>query len=178
MPDHITRRKLLAGTTAISYFLTSPLSLLASPKAIEISWSDLDASSKINDGTPRTPDLQIIQHGQSPIRKSNENKTVPPTAVTKYNGKVVKIAGYVVPLEFQGNNIHEFLLVPYVGACIHVPPPPPNQLIYVTTSKGQTFNGLFDAVWVFGVINTENMENDIAEVGYKISNGILKPYDG
>jgi hypothetical protein len=51
----------------------------------------------------------------------------------KLDGKTVKIPGYIVPLDHIGFGVVEFMLVPFIGACIHVPPPPPNQLIYVTT---------------------------------------------
>ena len=49
--------------------------------------------------------------------------------------KEVKLPGYVIPLEYYGREINTFLLVPYIGACIHVPPPPPNQIVYVDSKK-------------------------------------------
>src|SRR5206468_7419214 len=51
------------------------------------------------------------------------------------DGKVVKLPGYVLPIEFNGKQVTEFLLVPWVGACIHTPPPPPNQIVHVKTDK-------------------------------------------
>ena len=51
------------------------------------------------------------------------------------NGAQVRIPGYVLPLEFEGTRVREFLLVPYVGACIHVPAPPPNQMVFVRTAS-------------------------------------------
>ncbi len=59
-----------------------------------------------------------------------------PAVVTDLDGKHVRIGGYVVPLDFEATTVKEFLLVPFVGACIHVPPPPPNQIVYVKTAKG------------------------------------------
>ena len=59
-----------------------------------------------------------------------------PAVVPELDGKRVRIGGYVVPLDFEATNVKEFLLVPFVGACIHVPPPPPNQIIYVKSAKG------------------------------------------
>ncbi|MGB0423175.1 MAG: DUF4197 family protein, partial [Flavobacteriales bacterium] len=50
----------------------------------------------------------------------------------EFDGKLVRVPGYLVPLSYDGTGVTAALLVPYVGACIHVPPPPPNQLIYVT----------------------------------------------
>ena len=56
-----------------------------------------------------------------------------PSVVASLNGRRVRLSGYVVPLKHKGRRVSEFLLVPYVGACIHVPPPPQNQIVYVTT---------------------------------------------
>ena len=53
------------------------------------------------------------------------NTNTPAPVVAELNGKRVKIGGYVVPLDFDATKVTEFLLVPFVGACIHVPPPPP-----------------------------------------------------
>ena len=72
--------------------------------------------------------------------------------VTELDGKRVHIGGYVVPLDFEATNVKEFLLVPFVGACIHVPPPPPNQIIYVKTAKGFDVEGSFDPVYVTGTL--------------------------
>ena len=43
------------------------------------------------------------------------------------DGKSVRIPGYVLPLEFEDTGVTAFLLVPYVGACIHAPPPLPTR---------------------------------------------------
>ena len=52
--------------------------------------------------------------------------------VESLNGTKVRIPGYVVPLDFNAESEHkEFLLVPYCGACLHTPPPPPNQILFV-----------------------------------------------
>jgi hypothetical protein len=66
------------------------------------------------------------------------------------DGKTVKLPGYVLPIEFNGKQVTEFLLVPWVGACIHTPPPPPNQIVHVKTDKPLEITGQFDAVWVTG----------------------------
>ena len=56
--------------------------------------------------------------------------------VEEYNGKQVKLPGFVVPLEYSDKGrVKEFLLVPYFGACIHYPPPPPNQISLETSMR-------------------------------------------
>ncbi len=71
------------------------------------------------------------------------------------NGSQVKIPGFVVPLEGDEEKITEFLLVPYFGACIHVPPPPPNQIIYVKFPQGAPIQQLWDVIYVIGTLKTE-----------------------
>lgn len=78
------------------------------------------------------------------------------------NGKPVRIPGYLLPLEFDGDRVSEFLLVPYVGACIHTPPPPPNQIVHVKTEKAYTTDGgLYAPVWVSGLMKTEQTQSSL-----------------
>ena len=93
------------------------------------------------------------------------------------NNKDVKIPGYLVPLEFEGQEVHEFLLVPYIGACIHVPPPPPNQIIYVMTAQPWSSESMWDPVWVSGIININSQETYLAEVGYELIAYEVEFYD-
>jgi len=88
--------------------------------------------------------------------------------VTELDGKRVHIGGYVVPLDFEATNVKEFLLVPFVGACIHVPPPPPNQIIYVKTAKAFDVAGSFDPVYVTGTLKAASQYTGLAETGYSI----------
>ncbi len=70
--------------------------------------------------------------------------------VPELNGQQVKLAGYLLPLEFEKKKITEFLLVPWFGACIHTPPPPLNQIVFVTMEKGYGNQEMFAPVWVWG----------------------------
>jgi hypothetical protein len=95
------------------------------------------------------------------------------------NGKIVKLPGFVVPLETDGQKSSEFLLVPYYGACIHVPPPPANQIVYVTTEdkKGASIRKMFDTVWVTGVIKATKSSTDLGDAGYTILASKVEPYE-
>jgi hypothetical protein len=70
------------------------------------------------------------------------------------NEQQVRLAGYVLPLEMDGLKITEFLLVPYVGACIHEPVPPANQIVLVKFAQGIEVKGQFTPVWVQGEMVT------------------------
>lgn len=72
------------------------------------------------------------------------------------DGHNVQLAGFVWPLTFDGTSVTEFVLVPYAGACVHTPPPPPNQLVIVRAPNGFELNGLFSAVDVIGQLSVES----------------------
>ncbi|MEZ5651670.1 MAG: DUF3299 domain-containing protein [Burkholderiaceae bacterium] len=80
------------------------------------------------------------------------------------DGARVRLPGYVLPLEFDGDKVTEFLLVPYVGACIHTPPPPANQMVYVKAAASFKSEGLFQPVWVEGVIKPEHGKHRLSLV--------------
>ncbi|MEL6114622.1 DUF3299 domain-containing protein [Photobacterium sp. SP02] len=96
---------------------------------------------------------------------------------TELDGSLVKIPGFVIPLEGDENIITEFLLVPYFGACIHVPPPPPNQIIYVKFPKGAPVQQLWDVVYVVGKLNVQTIEHELAETGYLLHGSLIEEYD-
>lgn len=85
------------------------------------------------------------------------------------NGMKVRLPGYTVPFDYRRNaEITEFLLVPYYGACLHAPPPPPNQTVFVTTEEPIKLQDLSQAVWIEGVLKTENQSTDLADTAYTI----------
>ena len=74
----------------------------------------------------------------------------------------VKIPGYLLPLEFEGQTVTEFFLVPYVGACIHVPPPPPNQIVLVSFPGGFEMPGdIYTPVWVEGQMLVQESKSSL-----------------
>jgi hypothetical protein len=92
----------------------------------------------------------------------------PAPVVRALDGKRVRIGGYVVSLDFDATKVKEFLLVPFVGACIHVPPPPANQIVYVKSDAGFEVAGQFDPVWVTGVLKAATASTGLAEAGYSL----------
>ncbi|MCV2880336.1 DUF3299 domain-containing protein [Sedimentimonas flavescens] len=88
-------------------------------------------------------------------------------AATRVNedlvGTSVRLPGYVLPLEFKDRKAVEFLLVPTIGACIHTPPPPANQVVHVVYPEGIEVNGLFTPVWITG---TMVAQSSVQDVGY------------
>lgn len=89
----------------------------------------------------------------------------------------IRLPGFIVPLEFDDDmNIREFFLVPYYGACIHVPPPPPNQIIFVRYPEGFQLDALYTPFWVSGTLKLERVENDTALAMYAMDAGEIVEY--
>jgi hypothetical protein len=79
-------------------------------------------------------------------------------------GQSIRMAGYMLPLEMNGQKAVEFLLVPTVGACIHTPPPPANQMVYVRYDDGFEMDGLYKPVWIRGEIRAQNRTQSLSYV--------------
>ena len=101
------------------------------------------------------------------------------------DGQLVRIPGYALPLEFAGIAVKELLLVPYFGACIHVPPPPPNQMVFVTLDEPYVVNELFAPVWITGRMSVKRSTASLAyvdgraslETGYTLAGTEIEPYE-
>ena len=92
-------------------------------------------------------------------------------------GKEVRIPGFMVPFEDGMSGVNEFLLVPYFGACIHTPPPPPNQIVYVRMEGDRRVEvNIWDAVYVEGVLDIESIESPYGTVGHQVLGQAIKPY--
>ncbi|KIQ36069.1 MULTISPECIES: DUF3299 domain-containing protein [Pseudomonas] len=87
--------------------------------------------------------------------------------VAAMNGKNIRLGGYPVPLETDAKGHSTlFFLVPYPGACIHVPPPPPNQMVLVRYPKGLKLDDIYAPLWVEGTLKVEKISNDLADAAY------------
>ena len=91
------------------------------------------------------------------------------------NGKPIRIAGYVVPLDAERMQSSEFLLVPYFGACVHSPPPPANQIILIKPPKGSRFRTM-DAIWVEGILTEGKTSSEVGTSTYVLTADKITPY--
>jgi hypothetical protein len=88
-------------------------------------------------------------------------------AVQSFNNVNVRIWGFVAPIEYKGEQITEFLLVPYFGGCIHVPPPPSNQIIYIKSNNAlPTDVSEMSVVWVEGKLEVNHNSSNIGDSSY------------
>ena len=115
---------------------------------------------------------------------AEQKRTLGKTVNATLDGQTVRMPGYMLPLEFSGKRVSEFLLVPWVGACIHTPPPPPNQIVHVKVDKPIEFGGLFTPVWVTGQMTTGAAKKSLylidgtsdIDVGYSLRASQVEAY--
>jgi hypothetical protein len=118
--------------------------------------------------------VAIDHRGDKPMAQFGSFHTV-----STYTDKKIRLAGYVVPLTIDADQrMTEFLFVPYFGACIHVPPPPPNQLVYVHLAQAVKAPDPWDPQWLRGVLRTERFDGDAASAAYTMADATMKPYEG
>jgi hypothetical protein len=89
--------------------------------------------------------------------------------VEAFNGKKVKLPGFIVPLDSEEKQrVTQFFIVPYFGACLHMPPPPPNQIIFVKFPAGVELTSLYDAFWFEGVLTIDTTDNVLGKSAYRM----------
>ena len=98
--------------------------------------------------------------------------------VEDLDGAKVRLPGYVVPFDFSSDaEYSEFLLVPYFGACLHTPPPPPNQMLFVKASPPAKITDIYEPVWLEGTISTGKFESDLGNSAYELTLAKLETYE-
>lgn len=190
---NLTRCKtllVLVGLVLVSANVTTPTSVADTSKPAQqssydlINWDnlipedDLDALlnppqelSSIPDGSlediiSSQINNAIEQAGDSRYQQALISTNIRP----EYNNRKVKIPGFIVPLEFSDEqHVTSFFLVPYFGACIHVPPPPPNQIIYGEYPKGLRLETLYDPFWLEGTLTTDITALEIGTSAYSMA---------
>ncbi|MDE1462380.1 DUF3299 domain-containing protein [Spartinivicinus poritis] len=112
-------------------------------------------------------DINALAEALTKQAQEKTKGTASAPVVIALDKKEVKLPGYIVPLNMKDDgSITEFLLVPYFGACIHVPPPPPNQVVHVIHEKGLNPDALYDPFWVTGTLSITGIETELAQAGY------------
>ena len=157
----------LAGSAGLAGLAATAL---RAETAIELDWAQLIPPGSA--GLP--PSLQgIVPHDRG---ASAGGQPASAGVRSDWNGMTVRISGFMIPLDHDGTGVRSFVLVPYVGACIHVPPPPANQLVLVTSPRPYQSDQLFEAVTVTGMFGTASTTTQLAEIGYALSADRIEPY--
>lgn len=155
--------------------LLSILCLAAPVWASEV--RELDWPALIPEGAPVIPPQLAPLHDMSQLSDALSAESAPaarqqaPDApvVQSLDGQQVKIQGYIVPLEVsEEGRTTEFLLVPYYGACIHVPPPPSNQIVHIFSEMGVRVEDLYQPYWIEGKMQVRASSSELADAGYQM----------
>lgn len=92
-------------------------------------------------------------------------------------GRAVRLPGFIVPLSFdQHRKVIEFFLVPYFGACLHLPPPPPNQILYIEYGEGIEVENLQQPYWVDGELAIATTSNRTGSSAYSLITANIEEY--
>ena len=162
------RRSVLAGLAAT---MLVP-QIAKAEDVVDLNWSDL-----LPEGETAIPNVLqgLIDHDSLPLSSQQPASS---GVRTDWNGQIVRLPGFVVPIDQRGTGVVAFILVPFVGACVHVPPPPANQLVFVTTEEPYESEGLYEPVHVTGMFGVSSISTHLAEIGYALSAESIEPYRG
>ena len=131
--------------------------------AREILWDDLLP--------PGLPYPEIIGEGELDVVNDTWKPIYDANAIKlneDLDGAYIKLPGFIIPLDLSPDGVTDFILVPYVGACIHTPPPPANQLVMVNAARPWP-GDLWDPVWVTGIMRTQLQSTNLGQTGYSIA---------
>lgn len=145
---------------------------------VELQWSDLVPAGyepekilvKYEKEIKRLDELSEYSEEGFAIVKRIQAELDQAPANDKWEGKWIKLAGFIAPLEFKTDDVKRFLLVPYFGACIHAPPPPIYQTVYVEMTKGQSIHisKANSAFMITGKLILDRTETEIGNAAYHI----------
>ena len=165
MSNRRTTLMFLAGLVAF------PKTVLAATPRV-IMWDDLIP--------PGTPYSEIIGEGELDEANDLWNPVYDANGIKlneELDGAYIKMPGFIIPLNITAEGVSNFMLVPYLGACIHTPPPPANQLVIVTVEKPWPSDLLWDPVWVTGIMRTQLQSTDLGQTGYSIKADDMEVYE-
>jgi len=140
--------------------------------ARELSWDDLIP--------PGVPYSEIVGMGDIDEEADFWDPEYDENAVKlneTLDGAYVRMPAYIVPFEMSGDGVTDFLLAPYQGACIHVPPPPANQLVLAKAQKPWPADLLWDPVWATGVMRTSLQSTELGQIGYTLNVEEMEIYE-
>ena len=143
-------------------------------EVLELDWKDLLPAADRAHYSPVAPRPIHDARGEgSPPAVQTPAFTVNP----ELGGLTVRVPGFVVPLDAGAHGtVREFLLVPYIGACIHVPPPPPNQMLYVRSTSGIALDAIHEAYWVTGKMRIDSRTTPLGAAAYAVEADKIELY--
>ncbi|PCI54760.1 MAG: hypothetical protein COB45_07685 [Gammaproteobacteria bacterium] len=188
----MNNRCLLCSTIIVLGVLIFSLTVRAQTKYIDIEWlqlmpaDDLEALLnypevlfEIEDGADNDNMSALEEISPTDETANRFQQALKSTKVVEsFDGKAIRLPGFIVPLETdEKQRVTQFFIVPYFGACLHMPPPPPNQIIYVQYSTGIELSSLYDAFWLEGQLRIDTTENLLGKSAYSMKIDKVYPYE-
>jgi len=128
-----------------------------------------DYISEIKEGSLEDTFERQIETAFDPSTNPYQQALVSTKVIAEMDGQRVKLPGFVVPISVNEQQlVTEFFIVPYFGACLHMPPPPPNQIVYGSYPQGLVQPSLYEPFWLSGQLKTQVYENDMALAAYEM----------
>ncbi|OBQ75291.1 DUF3299 domain-containing protein [Mesorhizobium erdmanii] len=115
----------------------------ASAETMHIFWKDLRPPTQAVAEDANLPMIaaKLPDHGE--------------TLSLNLQDKTIQLAGYALPVDRDGDLVYQFLLVPWTGACSHMPTPPPNQIVLVTPAHPYKMSQAYQSVAVTGALKPD-----------------------
>lgn len=175
----MNRWSLILCCIFVNLFCAVLVSASFSNEYMEIEWTDLETPGQGMEDVVKAYESQLEaldDHSEelAALIEKIEAEFNDLPANPAINGKKVKLSGFITPLDVDDSSgmLKTFLLVPYFGACIHVPPPPPIMIVQVEPEEGESIHmdDSFYPVWVYGIISTDTVSTELAEASYQMRN--------
>ena len=172
-------------------FITSDeaaLTRIANSQALDITWEQLlpelerELITKYQAPEPeRISDLtdQILRSIEASSDTEYQSAMVSTNTISTFDNAHVSLAGFVVPIEFYDDTSPSLVfLVPYFGACIHFPPPPPNQIVFARLPPGFDQLDINQAYTFEGILQQGLFEDQMGTSAYEMNVTSISLYEG
>lgn len=166
MPKVLSAVAALSLLTAVAY---------AAPRTLD--WADLVPATERDTYDPAPPPAahDYLMGGESSALAAMQVLNF--RVNEKLEGEDVRIPGFIVPLELDDKGlVTEFFLVPYFGACIHVPPPAANQMVFVRMAHGISLDSMYSAYWISGTMTTQSRRTGLGAAAYTLAGTAVEEY--
>ncbi len=170
-PSHPMNMIVLRNLLLTLAVALSPLYQAGASELREIDWLEMIPPDELAE-LEKMSEIEIDHNSDAPAPILGSGRTV-----EKMDGAKGKLPGYIVPLQTDARNrVTEFFLVPYYGACIHVPPPPGNQIVYVKPEQPIENVEIWNPYWIEGTMRIQPQSNDVASASYSFDATRILPY--